>query len=723
MKLAILLLFFCLNTLISNQKDTTEYVIKSVTVEDNNYGFESTRLLPVEKSGIYSGKKTEVVNLSNIQGNIANNNSRQIFSKIAGLNIWEGDAGGLQISIGGRGLSPHRVSNFNTRQNGYDISADALGYPESYYTPPMEALDRIEIVRGAASLQYGTQFGGFLNFQLKEPERNKKTQIESRQTGGSFGLLNTFNSVNTSFNDLSLYSYIQFKRGDGWRLNSNFNQIGAHLNTKYYFNDKIDIGFEFTKMYYLTRQPGGLTDDEFRRTPSISNRSRNWFEVDWNLFSNVINFKINKNIRLNINNFGLIASRHSLGILERPDRLDIGGNRDLIKGNYNNFGNETRLFIDYALFNLPQVLLVGTRAYKGFTFQEQGLGSDNNDADFNLISENSSYRFPGSNYSFFIENMFNITPKLSLTPGLRIENIETNARGYYINNSKDLAGNIIFEETINENKRNKRSFLLMGLGLSYYFDNNCEFYSNFSENYRSINFSDIRITNPNFKIDPNLKDDSGWTYDIGFRGVYNSFINFDLTLFYIKYNGKIGEVIKTDSILFVPYRERTNVSDARTYGLESLIEFDIMQMFNNEQNFNLKYFINLSLIDARYINSKSFDIENNNVELSPNVILKTGLTYKYKSVISSFQLSYMSDQFTEASNTKTSSNAIYGLIPQYMVSDISLKYIGDFYNIETGVNNLFNKMYFTRRAAGYPGPGIIPSDGINFYLNINFNFN
>ena len=194
-------------------------------------------------------------------------------------------------------------------------------------------------------------------------------------------------------------------------------------------------------------------------------------------------------------------------------------------------------------------------------------------------------------------------------------------------------------------------------------------------------------------------------------------------MFYVKYNGKIGEVIKTDSILFVPYRERTNVSDARTYGLESLVEFDIMKMFNYEQNFNLKYFINLSLIDARYINSKSFDIENNNVELSPNVILKTGLTYKYKSVISSFQLSYMSDQFTESSNTKTSSNAIYGLIPQYMVSDISLKYIGDFYNIETGVNNLFNKMYFTRRAAGYPGPGIIPSDGINFYLNINFNFN
>ncbi len=71
--------------------------------------------------------------MKDITANTATNNSRQIYSKIAGLNIFESDGGaGLQLSIGGRGLDPNRTSNFNTRQNGYDISADALGYPESY---------------------------------------------------------------------------------------------------------------------------------------------------------------------------------------------------------------------------------------------------------------------------------------------------------------------------------------------------------------------------------------------------------------------------------------------------------------------------------------------------------------------------------------------------------------------------------------------------------------
>ena len=94
-------------------------------------------------------EKNEVILISESLANLSTNNARQIFSQVPGLNIFQNDDAGLQLNIGGRGLDPNRTSNFNTRQNGYDISADVLGYPESYYTPPSEALDRIEIIRGA----------------------------------------------------------------------------------------------------------------------------------------------------------------------------------------------------------------------------------------------------------------------------------------------------------------------------------------------------------------------------------------------------------------------------------------------------------------------------------------------------------------------------------------------------------------------------------------------
>ena len=120
--------------------------------------FQLSKLKDIEGTSIFAGKKSEVISMDLSMANMASNNSRQIYNQIAGLNIYQNDDAGLQLNIGGRGLDPNRTSNFNTRQNGYDISADALGYPESYYTPPAESLSEIRIVRGAASLQYGTQF-------------------------------------------------------------------------------------------------------------------------------------------------------------------------------------------------------------------------------------------------------------------------------------------------------------------------------------------------------------------------------------------------------------------------------------------------------------------------------------------------------------------------------------------------------------------------------------
>ena len=83
----------------------------------------SGKLRDIEGTSVYAGKKTELIQMSNINANLATNNTRQIYARIPGLNIWEYDRGGLQLGIGGRGLSPNRSSNFNIRQNGYSIIA------------------------------------------------------------------------------------------------------------------------------------------------------------------------------------------------------------------------------------------------------------------------------------------------------------------------------------------------------------------------------------------------------------------------------------------------------------------------------------------------------------------------------------------------------------------------------------------------------------------------
>ena len=68
-------------------------------------------------TNIYAGKKSQLIVVDNVQGNIITNTMRQVVAKVPGLQIWESDGSGIQIGIGARGLSPNRSWEFNVRQN------------------------------------------------------------------------------------------------------------------------------------------------------------------------------------------------------------------------------------------------------------------------------------------------------------------------------------------------------------------------------------------------------------------------------------------------------------------------------------------------------------------------------------------------------------------------------------------------------------------------------
>jgi Fe(3+) dicitrate transport protein len=109
------------------------------------------------------------------------------------------------------------------------------------------------------------------------------------------------------------------------------------------------------------------------------------------------------------------------------------------------------------------------------------------------------------------------------------------------------------------------------------------------------------------------------------------------------------------------------------------------------------------------------------VEFVPNVNLKSGFRLGYRNFKASVQYSYLSSQFTDATNSRESdASAVIGIIPEYSIIDLSMSYQIKMFRIEANVNNLANAMYFTRRATGYPGPGILPSDGRSFYLTLQF---
>ena len=682
------------------------------------------RMRNVQDFGIYAAKKSEVILMDNLVGNLATNNPRQVYKGIAGLNIWESDGAGLQLSIGARGLDPNRTSNFNTRQNGYDISADALGYPESYYTPPTQALDRIEIVRGAASLQYGPQFGGLLNFIFKKGSEDKVFEFTSENTVGSFGLLTTFNSIGGSKNGWNYYGFYQYKTGDGWRPNSAFDQQTIYGSVQKTFG-KLTLNGQFTRMNYLAQQAGGLADFEFSQNPRQSKRARNWFKVDWNLAALNLDYKFNENTKVNSRFFYLDAARQALGELSAINRPDPLRERDLIKGTYNNFGNETRLIHRYKVGEQLMTFLVGTRYYQGFTTNRQGDASDGSDADFTFLNpddlERSSYEFPSKNISVFAENLFNITDKWTITPGVRFEYIRTASEGFY-KERVFSGGQVIFEQKFEDAQVNPRSLVLAGLGVGFKPKETLELYGNFSQNYRSINFTDLAVVNPNLIIDSLLTDEKGFNIDFGIRGESrDNAIRFDANIFYLSYQDRIGtgEIIIADpAVVERAVAFRTNIGDAQIFGLESYIEADLWQLYQpDNSNFSLVAFANFSLLHGEYTSGRS-DFVNNQVELIPPFSIKTGINFEWKALKIAYQFAYTAEHFTDATNAVFVADATRGLIPAYQVQDLSLAYAYKRFKFQTGVNNLTDNAYFTRRAVAYPGPGIIPSDGRNIYLTV-----
>lgn len=697
-------------------------------VDTNDRGSAILRLNDIQTGAIYSAKKTELVRIRDLTINTSTNNARQVFATVAGLNIWESDGAGIQLSIGGRGLSPNRTSNFNTRQNGYDISADPLGYPEAYYTPPIDIVERIEIVRGAGSLRYGTQFGGTLNFVLRNGVSTTPLALRSRMGGGSYGFATGFAEVSGTLAPVHYIGSYQFKRTDGWRPNSEFEVNTVNASATYTITPLWWIKVDYTFMSYLAHQPGGLTDNQFYKDPSVSLRARNWFNVNWNVASIQLDGILSDRTSVRSVTFGNLSQRQTVGNLSRINMADLGGSRTVIDGKFGNIGNETTITTEMDVLGDTTILVAGLRYFRGTTRQRQGNGSDGADANFSFSNPNalegSDYTFPNDDKALFAEAVIPISDEWHLVPGFRLEYITTRAEGWYRRRIKDLAGNVVLDSVIEEQRSRSRVIALAGIGISWKPDDLFELYANASQNYRSITFADLRVSNPNFVIDPNIGDEKGYTLDMGARGLLGESVSFDASIFYLRYNDRIGEVLRSsEPPYYLPFTYRTNIADAYTAGVETVVDFNLSHLLSLTETFpTIHWIVNSSAMRSAYLKSEEKSVEGNKVEFVPAYIIRTIISAQWQRIRCSITSSSVGEHFTDASNAVYSASAVSGIIPAYHVADVSFSYTASWYSIEGSFNNILNAFYFTRRASSYPGPGIIPAEPLTVTLAIQAQF-
>lgn len=682
------------------------------------------RLPEQRNTYIYSGKKSEVINVQNLDANITERTPRQIFAKVPGVFVYDMDGTGNQMNISARGLDPHRGWEFNIRRDGAMTNSDIYGYPASHYSIPMEAVDRIELVRGTGSLQYGAQFGGMLNYVTKQPDSIRYLVLESINGVGSFGLLSTYNAVSGTVGKFQYYAYLAYRKSDGYRDNSYSDYDAQGVTLIYNASRKFRITSEFSRSNYVYQIPGPLTDSMFRTDPRMSTRSRNYFNPEIYVPSLKLEWQLTDNTRLQWMTSAVLGDRNSV-MFDRlatiPDVIDPATGeynaRQVDIDQFNSYTTELRISHSYSLFNKRSTLAGGLQWIRNNLHRrQQGKGTRGTEFDLDLTDPlwGRNMHLRSNNLAAFMENNFKVTEKLSINPGLRMELGESKMYGeisYY--NADDIPNRI------------EHRYPLFGISAQYQWKGST-LYGGWSQAYRPVIFKDIIPATMYEQVDKDLDDAFGYNMEVGYRGAIYSgshVLHWDVSLFELQYNNRLGsQATYNEQDVFILYR--TNIGDSKSRGAEIFFEYSMPLV----KKAGLTLFTSTSLMSARYENAtirsgaENANISGNRVESVPRVITRNGLTVRAWVASVSLLYSYTGKTYADPLNTEApNATGAVGVVPSYGLWDLNLSLrVAEGIKFRLNINNVTDEHYFTKRPAFYPGPGVWPSDGRSFTGSVGF---
>jgi Fe(3+) dicitrate transport protein len=654
-------------------------------------------LPPVEGTRINAGKKTSVLDLDELP-KINNNNYRQALTKTPGLLLSEETT--PLVSIGYRGLNPHRVQFTQVLKDGIPIHADQFGYPEAYYTPPLDTVDRIEFVHGGASLQYGPQPGGALNYVTHRPRTDKEFSFRTTQVLGSDDLYSTFTSVDGTLDRLGYYGYFNHRQTDGFReANSDVDLFAGSI--KLVLDAQSDSRWILTFDGYDEEhgEPGGLTQAGFAANPDTTTRFFDRFELQRYSASLAWEKDVSENTLFTVTGWG--------GYYERFSKRQSGGGFGTVATGTSNSiedqdfytgGLEARLRHDWALGDNLNTFAAGVQLYHTTSPRVDMTGATP-DADSGTVirdTDRSVLYAP-----LFVENRF-VFGDLSLTPGLRLESIWQSVKEN-INTAKTGAGTPLGDEE-------EFDFVpLLGLGVEYSLPNKVTAYGNVSQAYRPKIFTEAVPTGGGAVANDDLEEGKSWQTDLGLRGQPTPYLFWDASLFYMDFDDQIGTVGSSVE----------NIGHTTHRGAELSLEVELLGLADalcdrtgSPRNHQFSVFGNVMFLDAEI---EAGALAGNTPQYAPDYIIRTGGIYRWKDRAKlALTGTFVDDHFAN------DNNAANFAVPTYMVWDLTLecKIYRDTLSVIGGINNVLDESYYSRVRPD----GIDPAYGRNYYAGLTFSF-
>lgn len=611
---------------------------------------------------------------------------------VPGINI-RGDEGGLGSipNIGIRGLNPSRSQKVLLLEDGAPIHPSLFISSASYYSPPVDRMSGIEVLKGASGLQYGpSNIGGVINYLTKAPEEGFKlsgkagnygyqfAQIEAggkSESNGAIAGINIIKSESDGYqgNGFKMYD-ILFKGGvaidqNQW-LSLKYTHYDNNINTSY-------VGLRPNQ--YDARISGNPAPNDY----FVTQRNAVDLNHSWELGTGT---KLNTLLywsRLDRDYWRQVISGRTS---DKTSFTPCNGNNDCMFGRNREFqmlGVDSRMTHAYEAMGMSNEFEFGLRLHT--EMQSNQLVASQSLAKSGRVSGHEENK--ANSVALFAQNRFLLSKDFAVTPGVRVESYNQ-SRNNVLTEKSGSAKNL---ETVPQ------------IGASWQLIPELQLYSSV---YKGFAPAQLATAISEKGVDQQLDPERSTNFEFGLRGVNHGF-SYDAAIFSMNFSNQIVNQSLAAGI------SKANGGKSLHQGMELSLGYGF------ESGWGLSG--NLTYIPvAKFVGNSSMGRDGNRIPYTSELVSNLGVSYQKNGLNTLVSLNYLSPQFADSANTALpNSIGTLGEIPAITTMNWSANYaINKSLKVFGVVNNLLNRRYISSRSPD----GIFAGAPINFQAGMSYQF-
>jgi len=642
-------------------------------------------------------------------------NFDEALRKVPGVYIRGEEGFGLRPNIGIRGLNPTRSGKVLLLEDGLPLTFAPYGANESYYHPPIERFESLEVVKGAGQILYGPQtVGGVINYLTPQPPQERSGALTL--TGGNRDYGNAHLRYGGTIKRTGLLFDGMRKQGQGARENlrhglSDFNlKVFQPVSGRHTLSGKVNYWIEDSNVTY-----SGLRLSEWLANPRGNPFRNDFFNVDRFGVSLTHLFAMSPSAIVRTAFYGYTVERNwwrqSSNSGQRPnDAADpqcagmanlnsTCGNEGRLR-NYAVWGIEPRVKTQQSWFRIRNEMDFGFRAH----YEVQDRLQQNGERSWSrtgVVVENNERQ--NQAYSGFLQNRF-VLRKFSLTPGVRIEHV----RYQRLNRLLGVRGSAGISQWV------------PGIGLTYSPSERILLFTGVHRGFAPPRTEDIinNATGGTVDLDPELS----WNYEAGARARIRAGTSFEATYFRMDFQNQIIPANLAGGI----GSALTSAGETRHQGFELSGRTQWRGISGTRHTLWLRgaytYIPQAEFASRRFSNVGGFGsvlVTGNRLPYSPRRLLNANLGYAHASGMNALvETVYTGRQFGDDLNTINSTeDGQRGALPPVPVWNVTINYPIEQWHTTVFVTtkNLFDRLYIADRVRGIlPGLPRLVQAGLHF---------